>query len=274
VGDSLVQKNYTTDTLPFKMRRNNGERPKWYIQRSHPAIIDRATYEAAKRLQESRTSSYQQTAHPLTGKLRCPDCGATFRRQAINGKPRWTCAKSLKEQTHCIPIRLWESSTHESFLLLINKLITHREYILAPLISQLETLRSKANGTQQKVYQIDQQVVALTEQCHALARLHTKGVLLPAAFTTQTAKLNSQLTQLRSERRAALRVNDNDDQLNELRALNDRLTGLAFQGEFDGVLLRNIIQSIVPSSTELRFALLGGLKLTETLPNTERRWKR
>ena len=171
-----------TDTLPYRTRRNNGERPQWYIQHSHPAIIDRAVYEAAQRLQESRKNAHQRTAHPLTGKLRCPDCGGTFRRQVINGKARWTCANALKGQTHCTAIRLWETSVHEAFLLLANKLISYREYILVPLINQLETLQSKANGTQQKVYQIDQQVAALTAQCHALARLHTKGVLAAAAF--------------------------------------------------------------------------------------------
>jgi len=274
VGDSLVQKNYTTDTLPFRMRRNNGERPQYFIQRSHPAIIDRATYEAAQRLQESRKSAHEYKPYPLTGKLRCPDCGGTFRRQVINGKARWTCANALKGQTHCAPIRLWETSAHETFLLLVNKLIAHREYILVPLIQQMETMQSKANGTQQKVYQIDQQVAGLTEQCHTLARLHTKGILAPAAFTAQTAKLNGQLTQLRNERRAALRVNDNDDQLNELRALNDHLAGLEFQGEFDGELFRNVVQSIVPAATELQFALPGGLELTEAMPNIERRWKR
>jgi hypothetical protein len=159
-------------------------------------------------------------------------------------------------------------------LLLANKLIAHREYVLTPLISQLEALSAKANGTQQKVYQIDQQVAALTAQCHALARLHTKGILAPAAFTAQTDKLNSQLTQLRNERRAALRVNDNDDQLNELRALNGRLAGLGFQGDFNGELLRDAVQSIVPGAAELRFTLLGGLELTEAMPNIERRWKR
>ena len=274
VGDSLVQKTYTTNTLPFRARRNNGERPQWYIQRSHPAIIDKATYEAARRLQEGRRSAHQHKPYPLTGKLRCPDCGGTFRRQVINGKPRWTCAASLKGQTHCTPIRLGESSVHEVFLLLVNKLISHREYILVPLIRQMETMQSKANGTQQKVYQIDQQVAGLTAQCHALAQLHSKGILAPAAFTAQTAKLNGQLTQLRNERRAALHVNDSDDQLNELRTLNDRLTGLEFQDEFDGDLFRDVVQSIVSSPTELRFTLPGGLTLTEAMPSIERRWNR
>ena len=274
VGDSLVQKNYTTDTLPFTMRRNNGEKPQWYIDNSHPAIIDRATHEAAQRLRESRRTDYQATAHPLTGKLRCPDCGATYRRQIINGKARWTCSKTLRGQTQCTPIRLWETSVHEAFLLLINKLIAYRETILAPLIEQMETLSAKANGTEKKVYQIDQQLAGLTAQNLALTRLYNKSILDGAAFIAQTGKLNGQIAELRAQRRAALRINDNDDQLNELRALNERLAGLELQGEFDGDLFREIVQSITPTANELRFTLLGGLVLTEAMPNMERRWKR
>jgi len=274
VGDSLVQKTYSADTLPYETHRNHGEKPQFYIDNSHPAIIDRATHEAAQRLQESRRTSYKGMVHPMTGKLRCPNCGSTFRRQVINGKARWTCAGTLRGETQCTPIRLWESSIHEVFLLLLNKLTTHREHILDPLIEQMETLSAKANGTQQKVYQIDQQLAALTAQNLALTRLYNKGILDGAAYTAQTGKLGGQITELRAQRRAALRINDSDDQLNELKALNDRLTGLEFQGDFDGELFREIVQSIVPSSSNLRFTLLGGLKLTEVIPNMERRWSR
>ena len=130
VGDSLVQKNYTTDTLPFKMYRNQGEKPQFYIDNSHPPIIDRATYEAARRLQESRRTGYQTTGHPLNGRLRCPDCGGTFRRQVANGKPWWTCANKLKGTTQCPSARLYEPAITEAFLLLIDKLITRREYVV------------------------------------------------------------------------------------------------------------------------------------------------
>ena len=274
IGDSLVQKNFTTDTLPYKKQLNQGERPQYYIENSHPPIIDRATFEATQRLQQQRKTKHQRTQHPLNGKLRCPDCGTTFRRQVINGKARWTCSKALCGQTPCTPLRLWESAAHETFLLLLNKLISHRETILLPLIEQTEILQAKANGTQQKIYQIDQKIAALTAQCHALARLHTKGVLDPAAYSAQISKLNGELTGLRNDRRAILHINENDDQLNELRALNDRLAGLDFQGDFDADLFRELVQSIVPAQAELRFTLLGGFVLTEAISNMERRWKR
>ena len=269
-----MQKKYTSDTLPFTMYRNHGEKPQFYIDNSHPPIIDRTTYEAAQRLQEDRRTNYQPVANPLAGKLRCSECGSTFRYQTINGTLRWSCANKLKCATKCASVRLEEPLIRETFLLLINKLIAKRKYILAPLIEQMETLCARSNGTQQKIYQIDQQLAGLTAQNLALARLHSKGILGSAAFTAQTAKLNTQIADLRTDRRVALRINESDDQLNELRALNERLTGLDLQGDFDGELFREIVQSITPTAEKLRFSLSGGFILTEAISKAERRWKR
>lgn len=39
-GDALLQKQITTQTLPFKKQRNHGEQPMYYVENSNPAILD------------------------------------------------------------------------------------------------------------------------------------------------------------------------------------------------------------------------------------------
>ena len=39
IGDALLQKKYTTDTLPFTKKINRGERPQYYVEESHEPII-------------------------------------------------------------------------------------------------------------------------------------------------------------------------------------------------------------------------------------------
>lgn len=51
MGDALLQKKYTTDTLPFKKVKNRGERPKYYVENANPAIVSRETYTAVQELQ-------------------------------------------------------------------------------------------------------------------------------------------------------------------------------------------------------------------------------
>ena len=50
MGDALLQKNYTTETLPFRKRRNRGEKPQYYVENSNPAIVSREVFQAAQAL--------------------------------------------------------------------------------------------------------------------------------------------------------------------------------------------------------------------------------
>ena len=54
IGDALLQKKYSTDTFPPVKKCNNGERPQYYVENSHQAIISRETFEAAQKLLQSK----------------------------------------------------------------------------------------------------------------------------------------------------------------------------------------------------------------------------
>ena len=41
-GDAVLNKTYISDCLTKKVKINNGERPKYYVENNHPAIIDSA----------------------------------------------------------------------------------------------------------------------------------------------------------------------------------------------------------------------------------------
>lgn len=94
MGDALLQKSYTTETLPFRKVKNHGAKTQYYVENANPAIVSRETYKAAQELQKARhtPSCKRQTAYPLTGMLRCPDCGRSFRRLLTAGTAYWVCS--------------------------------------------------------------------------------------------------------------------------------------------------------------------------------------
>ena len=59
IGDALLQKNFTTDTLPFMLRRNRGQKAQYYVEGTNPPIISKEVYEAAQRLLSSTRSTRQ-----------------------------------------------------------------------------------------------------------------------------------------------------------------------------------------------------------------------
>lgn len=267
-GDALLQKQITTQTLPFKRQLNHGEQPMYYVENSNPAIVSRETYEAVQALIKSRQPSCKRKAknYPLTKTLLCPDCGHTFRRQVVNGTAYWLCAAKATNKTDCVWRRVKEDEVYAAFNLMIRKVQANREYLLGTLIRQLEELQYRTTGSQQRVKEIDREIADLTAQNLVLSRLHGKGVLNAADYTAQSDVLENKITELRIERRAKITDSDENEMLDELKMLNDILKGVEIGIGFDAELFEQTVDSITVESSELlTFHLAGGISLPEKI---------
>ena len=75
-GDTCFQKRYTTDVLPLQKKRNHGERPQYYMQESHLAIISPADFEKVQALlSQKRSTRSPMQKYPLTKMAVCASCG-------------------------------------------------------------------------------------------------------------------------------------------------------------------------------------------------------
>lgn len=106
-GDTLFQKTYNIDYLTKKRAKNNGELHKYYAENSHPAIIDKYTWECV-RLELLRQEQYCEThhifryhnsskEHPLSARIICATCGRTYmilesKRVGEEGRKYWRCS--------------------------------------------------------------------------------------------------------------------------------------------------------------------------------------
>ena len=267
-GDALLQKQITTQTLPFKKQRNHGEQPMYYVENSNPAIVSQETYEAVQALIKSRQPSCKRKAknYPLTRTLLCPDCGHTFRRQVVNGTAYWLCAAKATNKTDCAWRRVKEDEVYAAFNLMIRKVQANREYLLGTLIRQLEELQYRTTGSQQRIKEIDREIADLTAQNLVLSRLHGKGVLNAADYTAQSDVLENKITELRIERRTKITDSDENEMLEELKMLNDILKEVEIGIGFDAELFEQTVDSITVDSNELlTFHLAGGISLPEKI---------
>lgn len=275
MGDALLQKSFTTETLPFRKVKNKGQLPQYYVENSNPAIVGKDAYKAAQELMRSRTSGKgcKRKPAPLTGKLRCPECGRVFRRQLTNGIVYWLCCGKSAGATDCQYRRVRQDAVYDTFMTMTDKLKDHREELIEPLIRQIETMQEKTSGIQDKVKQIDKEIADLAAQNLVITRLHTSGVLPAAEYTAQTAEISNKITALRVERKKKLAEDEDDAWLQSLRELSDILEESELTAGFDEELFEQIVESItVDDHTQLTFHLLGGLELTEKI--NEKGWCR
>lgn len=110
MGDTILQKTFTENFMTGKKSKNIGQRNRYYVRDSHPAIVsaeifDRVQKEMGKRarLISKEDGTVEASGSKYNGKyflgnlLVCGDCGASYRRRTERGKVVWRCASRIEK---------------------------------------------------------------------------------------------------------------------------------------------------------------------------------
>ena len=225
-------------------------------------------YAAVQELQKSRQKnmSGKKTSYPLSGMLRCPDCGRTYRRQLVRGKAYWMCSGRASGATICSSQRMSESNVYEAFNKMLFKLKEHHHAILGALIRDIEIMQSKTSENHEKIAEIDKEIADLAARNLVIVRLHTSGILNGSDYSAQSSEINNRISALRSERKKKIAEDEGDEQLDKLKELQCIIDEYEPTKAFDEDLFNQIIEkAVVMSGSEMAFHLIGGLRLIETI---------
>lgn len=267
IGDSVYQKTFTTNNLPYRKIQNNGQLNKYCIQNTHEAIISIEIFEKAQKLIESRKHKNIVSESPFRGKLICANCGTKYKRKDSRNKIYWVCRKHDNLAEMCMNKRVEEKFIKQSFVRLHNKLWHDYKQILVPLQTALQNLKFRKFSGKTQVMDISKEIAKLREQTHVLARLKTKGFLDEAKYLEQTTELNSKIAKLQTKIKK-LNVSDEEDetleQLDMLIGYFEKRQKLMV--EFEELAFESIVDKIVvKNQNELEFHLIGGLELAEEI---------
>ena len=130
IGDTLFQKTFKTDTLPFEKKKNNGEKDQYYATGSHDPIIDKETFETVQKLLKEKAEYFgsprPSKSYPLSKRIRCKECGAYFIRRSNKDKVIWSCYNHERDKNNCHARRYREEDIYKAIDLetCVNKRIT------------------------------------------------------------------------------------------------------------------------------------------------------
>ncbi|MDU1414108.1 MAG: recombinase family protein [Clostridium sp.] len=109
-GCTMFQKTFTEDYLTGKRKVNHGERAKYYVEDTHPAIVSKDIFDRVQEEMKRRerivrnddgsieTSKSKFNSKYILGNLLvCGDCGASYRRRTERGKVLWRCATRIEK---------------------------------------------------------------------------------------------------------------------------------------------------------------------------------
>lgn len=238
IGDALLQKSYTTNTMPFQTKRNKGERDRYYITGAHEPIISRSEFEQAQQLMKARNALCQSKGHRkqyvFSQKIQCGKCGANFSRRVTNGKTYWVCHKHFRSKELCEIRQIREDAIIQAFIRMVNKLKQNSHYILSSALTELMDLKSKITMSDSKIRSINKEIAELTKQSLVLNRLRTKGYMDSAIFMQKNNEINQQLDLLKRNRRRLLESDADDEMISDCKLLMELMEqGVPYLTDFN-----------------------------------------
>ncbi len=268
-GDSIFQKNYTTDTLPFTVKKNKGEVPMYHVANTHEGIISREDFQKAQNLISERGKYHRgkpRDIRPLTRRIRCGECGSLFRKIKQNGRITWECDKRNDGKELCSIKRIPENVIYDSFIRLFNRLKANYKTVLNPVVYQLEKVSAKQKGNNVQAVQLQSEIIAVREQNYQLSRLNSLGIISDDVYAIQSRELDGKLEKLKYELMSVSSTDDTDILIEKISFLISILESEPIQTGFDPILFDQVVEMItVISNDTLRFKLHGGIEFNEEI---------
>lgn len=284
MGDALLQKTYIADLFTRQTKKNTGELPQYYVENSHPAIIDRLTFqrvqeEMARRSSLKKVSAAAKTElakysgkYVLTELLSCGNCGSPYRRvtwtRPEGKKIVWRCINRLENgKKFCKDApTLEESRIHTAVVSAMNEMFSQKS-LKAILQDSIRTALLPENG-ETSLAAIDSRLSQLREQQYRLLQLAAAVGADSTQYDEELKKVSMEFSALVAKR-SELEKNRQDTEQADERAeqlaaeLEAVDTGIT---TFDEVTVRQLISAItVLSEDKLLIRFKDGTELEQII---------
>lgn len=206
-GCALLQKTYTPDFLTKKAVKNDGTVPQYFVEDSHPAIIDPDQFELVQDIFEERARDPKHSGATIfSGKIRCGCCGGWYGSKVwhSNDKYRrviWQCNAKFKDKTRCQTPHLTEDEIKAAFVRLVNRISIDREFY----ITELTAIRDRVSDTSELEREkrlLDQQLTVDAKAVNDLIAENARKAQNQAAYREREAALVSRYEETEAKRDA------------------------------------------------------------------------
>ena len=285
-GDAILQKSVTVDCIEKKRKKNTGEAPMYYVQNSHPAIIDRVTFnkvqeELARRRAKSPastksaiTATGKYSRYALTDVLICGECGTRYRRVtwSRNGVKRivWRCISRLdygKKYCKESPT-VFEDKLKEAIVRAINKFNDQDNATYKALMRATIGEALGLNGDPEEVDMLERKIEALNNKILALVNESVasgEGIEThESEFMTLSQELELLKQRIATIQESAAADSGNQDRLEQIQAIIDEREHN--RTEYDDSIVRQMVECIkVYPGGRLEIIFGGGHLVEETV---------
>ena len=264
IGDALLQKTYTVSILDKKRAANNGEMPKYYVEGSHEAIIDRDVFmkvkaEIARRanLNPDGKRRVYSSKYALSGMVFCGHCGDIYRRVKWNNRgcksTVWRCVSRVlkgKMDFDCPARTVKEEILHGAIVTAVNDAYARRNTVISLLKTNIQ--ETVFDDLEAKIAVIDEQLAELQQQ-----------MIDNSGDNALVEELGLQMDELRGDRQdifaEAAERTDLQARMNDMIAFLEEMP--AAVTEYSEALARRLVERITIFDEKIVVELKSGLQM-------------
>lgn len=176
-GDALLQKTFMVDFLEHRAKKNEGEVPSYYVENSHPAIIEKDEWEMVQAEFIRRSNlRYKYSGYcEFASRIICEDCGGFYGAKVWHSTDKYRKVvyqcnnKFKKDHTKCkTPIKT-EDELKALFIKAYNTLMLDREQLIEDC---LDVKRLLTDTTQEdaEISRLEAELISFAEQVKEMIR--------------------------------------------------------------------------------------------------------
>ena len=262
IGDALLQKTYTVNTLEKKRAVNNGRLPKYYVEGSQEPIIDRMVFlkvqaDMAERanLNSGGKKRVYSGKYALSSIVFCGHCGDIYRRIKWNNRgcksTVWRCVSRIEKGGSACPARtINEEDLQAAVIYAVNKLFSCKNRVIPTLMENVDSVID--GGMDEKIAEIDR-----------LIREKQTELLANEKDMVKAEEIGNRIIELREEKQQLLtegaleqdKIERLEDMKNFLDGQNDFLT------EYSDALTRRLVEKVTVYDEKIMVLFRSGLEI-------------
>ena len=274
-GNAVLGKTFKRDVLSKQRQKNDGKKaPIYYVEDTHPAIIEKDLFELAKAEMARRKNNKEQVVgggrytskYPFSGMIECGICGGRLRRQVRtvgSGKkvPSWGCTtRIVNGRQACDSHHVNEDVLEATYLAALKDLIDNASEVVEIVKAGVEMSMEPENAA--ALAGVEEEIILLQQAALDLHKKKRDMTISAGEYADRVKEYSDQMRVLEEKRDS---LQSTDLKYAEVKTWLDTFTEQAMQEDaltaIDGVTLKMLVERIIARETGIEVVFKCGVSI-------------
>ena len=272
-GDAILQKVFIEDYLDHKKKVNTGQLPKYFVENSHPAIINKDEWNLVQiEIEKREKFKYAYSSNnPYFSKLICEDCGRFYGVKIWHSNSKYRkkvlqCNfKYYNNKDKCKTPNLTEEEVNAKFVQVYNEIMVNKDSLIKETKEIIDFL-TNTEELDEKIKELDEELNNNKNLVENLIKQNKIRIQSQDNYLVQYNLLVNTNKELRSKR--DILIKNKEEKIYKSQNINSFLAEISDKpniiSEFDSNLWNIVLdEAIVHKNKTITFKFRNGKEITK-----------